>query len=300
MDSPSIQPGVDETNREATTKDVGLKGRLSSMKSSPRRDSTSSITSTGSRSSSSRGPRPAGHVIRDGQIGSFNPVEVRDVPGLGKGLFAAQAIPRYSLLFAEEPLLFAPKGGDRVSNHRVRKFLEALDQLSSRTRAEFLSLYASPTQLEHISDDARARMCNWYTDVKGLSETALDDAMASGITALAAYRTNNVAVLDYDNPDHLEGVIVGGAVYSVFSRINHACHPNAAFFYLGVRSQRLGVRALRDIAAGEQIFVSYLGEKAGREMGLSQRQEGLATWGFECKCDACIKEALAEAAVKET
>ncbi|KAK8127233.1 hypothetical protein PG984_008341 [Apiospora sp. TS-2023a] len=291
MDSPSIQPGVDETNRETTTtpaatpntptKDVGLKGRLSSMKSSPRRDSTSSITSTNSRSGS-RTPRPAGHVIRDGQIGSFNPVEVRDVPGLGKGLFATQAIPRYALLFAEEPLLFAPKGGDRVSNHR------------------FMSLHASSTQVDQISDDARTRMRNWYMDIKGLSGKALDNAMASGITALAAYGTNNVAVLDYDDPEHPEGVIVGGVVYSVFSRINHACRPNAAFFYLGVRSQRLGVRALRDIAAGEQIFASYLGEKAGREMGLYQRQDVLATWGFECKCDACIKEALAETAVKET
>ncbi|KAK8029224.1 hypothetical protein PG991_006280 [Apiospora marii] len=271
------------------------------MKSPTRRDSTSSITSTGSRSSSSRAaPRPAGHVILDGQIGTLNPVEVRDAtPGTGKGLFATQAIPRHALLFAEEPLLFAPRGGDRVSNHRVRQLLEALDRLPPRRRAAFQSLYASPAQLESVSDGDRTRMRNWYMDVKGLTDRALDEAMASGLAALAAYRTNNVAVLDYDDPARPEGVIVGGVVYSVFSRINHACAPNAAFFYLGVRSQRLGVRALRDIAPGEQVFVSYLGEKAGRELTREQRQEGLATWGFECACDACMKEAQAEAAAKE-
>lgn len=307
MESPSIQPGVDETNREANTpitappsttptKDTGLKGRLSSMKTSPRRDSTSSNTSTSSRSG--KAPRP-GHVIRDGQIGTMNPVEVRDTPGTGKGLFATQAIPRHALLFAEEPLLFAPKGGDRVSNHRVRHFVEALDQLPPRRRADFTSLYASPTQLNHINDDSKNRMRNWYAQVKGLSGKELDDAMAAGVAALAAYRTNNVAVLDYENPEYPDGVMLGGVVYSVFSRINHACDPNAAFFYLGVRSQRLGVRALRDIAAGDQIFVSYLGDNARREMTRTQRQEGLKTWGFECGCDACVEESKAEAAAKE-
>ena len=305
MDSPSIKPGVDETNREADTpttassttptKDVGLKGRLSLMKSPARRDSSSSVASARSRSGS-RAPRPAGHVIRDGQIGTLNPVEVRDAPGAGQGLFATQAIPRHALLFAEEPLLFAPRGGDRVGNHRVRKLLEALDQLPPRRRAAFQALYAAPAQADAVSDDARTRMRNWYMDVKGLTGQALDDAMAAGLAALAAYRTNNVAVLDYDDPAHPDGVIVGGVVYSVFSRLNHACDPNAAFFYLGLRSQRLGVRALRDIAAGEQVLVSYLGEKAGREMTRAQRQEGLATWGFECGCDACVKEAQAEAA----
>ncbi|KAK8050861.1 hypothetical protein PG993_002246 [Apiospora rasikravindrae] len=292
MDSPtpSIQPGVDETKRhEALKSPTTPRNRISSMKSPlSRRDSTTSTTSQRSKT-----PRPAGHVIRDGQIGTLNPVET------GKGLFATQPIAKHALLFAEEPLLFAPKGSGRVNNHKVRKFLEALDALPARRRADFMSLSFSPSQLQNVRGEStiQDRMRNWYSQVKGLSDAKLDEAVAEGMHALAIYRTNNVATMDDPaRPDE----VTGGVVYSVFSRINHACDANAAFFYLGVRPQRLGVRALRDIAAGEQVFVSYIGDKACRKMNLAQRQAGLASWGFECRCAACVKEeAKAEEATKK-
>ncbi|KAK7957307.1 uncharacterized protein PG986_006529 [Apiospora aurea] len=266
------------------------RSRVSSMKTSlSRRDSTSS----------SRPPRPAGHVIRDGQIGTLNPVEVRDTPETGKGLFAMQPIAKHALLFAEEPLLFAPKGSDRVNNHKVRKLLEALDQLSARRRADFMALSFAPSALHAVGADSgnQDRMRNWYSQVKGLSGQKLDEAVAEGIHALAIYRTNNVATMDDPaKPDE----VTGGVVYSVFSRINHACDANAAFFYLGVRPQRLGVRAVRDIAAGEQVFVSYIGDKAYKKSTLEQRRADLASWGFQCRCDSCAKEeAAAEEAAKK-
>ncbi|KAK8079389.1 hypothetical protein PG997_007207 [Apiospora hydei] len=285
MDSPtpSIQPGVDGTKSHEVLKSPTTTGtpptprsRVSSMKTSLSR-----------------------HVIRDGQIGTLNPVEVRDTPETGKGLFATQPIARHALLFAEEPLLFAPKGSDRVNNHKVRKFLEALDQLSVRHHADLMDLSFAPAALHAVGADSgnQDRMRNWYSQVKGLSGVKLDEAVAEGIHAFAIYRTNNVATMDDPaKPDE----VTGGVVYSVFSRINHACDANAAFFYLGVRPQRLGVRALRDIAAGEQVFVSYIGDKAYKKMTLEQRRAGLASWGFQCRCDTCAKEeAAAEEAAKK-
>ncbi|KAK8091346.1 hypothetical protein PG994_000851 [Apiospora phragmitis] len=293
--SPSIQPGVNETERgEAKTPSSSkTQSRLSSMKSSPRRrDSTSSTTPQ----SGGRTPRP-GHVIRDGHIGTLCPIEVRDTPGTGQGLFATQAVPRYTLLFAEEPLLFAPRGGGRVGNHKMRKLLEALDQLPAKRRADFQSLYWSPSALQAAGADSdnQDRMRSWYAQLKGLEGAELDEAVAAGLVALTIYRTNNVATMDSEDLDE----ITVGVVYSVFSRINHACDAKAAFFYLGVRSQCLGVRAMRDIAAGEQIFVSYIGDKAAKKMTLEERRDSLASWGFECRCDTCVKEEKAEEMAKK-
>ncbi|KAK8092507.1 SET domain-containing protein [Apiospora kogelbergensis] len=245
MDTPSIQPGVDGASHEAKTPTAsGAATNFLAKKLSAGLSRSNSASSTASQRARRQQPPRPGHVIRDGQIGSFNPVEERDVPGAGRGLFATAAVARHTLLFAEEPLLFAPKGGARIGNHKV----------------------------------------------KHLTGAALDAAVADAVLALAVYGTNNVATLADDDGGDPDGEVTGGAVYPVFSRINHACDANAAFFYLGVRSQRLGVRALRDLAAGEQIFVSYIGETAAQDMTLEERRESLNSWGFECHCGACVRD----------
>ncbi|KAK8869067.1 SET domain-containing protein [Apiospora arundinis] len=305
MDAPSLQPGLDTTSRQAKTPTTPASGVLLTKKLSSSLSRSNSNSSTASQRARRRQPPRPGHVIRDGMIGSFCPVEVRDAPdGTGKGLFATQDVAKYALLFAEEPLLYAPKGGDRVGNHQARKFLEALDQLSPRRCADFMSLYCSPTQLDAVYSDVPSiseRMRNWYAQVKHLSGPALYEAVTAGMRALAIYRTNNVATLaegEIDSDDS-DDSITGGVVYEVFSRINHACDANAAFFFLGVRSHRLGVRALHDIAAGEQLFVSYIGDRSAEEKTLEERRTELEVWGFECGCKACVKEAAEIAKKKE-
>ncbi|KAK8091405.1 Mcg1p [Apiospora kogelbergensis] len=293
MDTPSIQPGVDGASHEAKTPTAsGAATNFLAKKLSAGLSRSNSASSTASQRARRQQPPRPGHVIRDGQIGSFNPVEERDVPGAGRGLFATAAVARHALLFAEEPLLFAPKGGARIGNHKVRQFLEGLERLTPRRRAAFMALHAAPAQraaVDKAPADA-ARMRSWYAQVKHLTGAALDAAVADAVHALAVYGTNNVATLADDDGGDPDGEVTGGAVYPVFSRINHACDANAAFFYLGVRSQRLGVRALRDLAAGEQIFVSYIGETAAQDMTLEERRESLSSWGFECHCGACVKD----------
>ena len=76
----------------------------------------------------------------------------------------------------------------------------------------------------------------------------------------------------------------GGAVYRGFSRLNHACTPNAHGAFNGRLGQQT-MYTLRDIERGEELTVDYLGsvgiQRAERRMRLRQR------FGFDCSCSAC-------------
>jgi len=63
--------------------------------------------------------------------------------------------------------------------------------------------------------------------------------------------------------------------------INHACQPNSWWTFNGCEFQ---LRAVRDIAAGEELSISYIGITASYK----SRQENVTKdWGFECSCLLC-------------
>jgi hypothetical protein len=80
------------------------------------------------------------------------------------------------------------------------------------------------------------------------------------------FYTNAVRIM----PEH-------GGLFAHFSRFNHACAPNAKY---SSNRGRVRIFALRDIAPGEEIFVSYItGQYA---LGRVARQKELHRWGFNC------------------
>lgn len=74
-------------------------------------------------------------------------------------------------------------------------------------------------------------------------------------------------------------------VYEKMSRINHSCYPNARWNWDSTsRVQRL--HAVRDIAQGEEITISY---GFGPSMSYATRQSLIkARYGFDCKCELCV------------
>lgn len=91
---------------------------------------------------------------------------------------------------------------------------------------------------------------------------------------LGIFRTNALPIED-------DGI--DGGVFVEASRINHACDNNSQKHW-NERIKRHTIHAIRDIAVGEEITVTYLGTLRKREM----RQEKLqASFGFRCICDLC-------------
>lgn len=74
----------------------------------------------------------------------------------------------------------------------------------------------------------------------------------------------------------------GTAVYTTYSRLNHSCSPNTYSFYNNLQGVET-LQATRDIAAGEEITVSYTDLLRTR----NQRAASLKKWGFTCACKCC-------------
>ena len=97
---------------------------------------------------------------------------------------------------------------------------------------------------------------------------------------------------------HESGAGGGTAVYAMASLLNHDCAPTAQAS-LHARAE-LRVHALRHIAPGEELTISYLGEAEGSAFATTsgelraaaeQRRAQLARgYGFVCSCARCLQE----------
>ncbi|TRX89189.1 hypothetical protein FHL15_009887 [Xylaria flabelliformis] len=73
------------------------------------------------------------------------------------------------------------------------------------------------------------------------------------------------------------------ALYIVASRFNHSCDPNVWYENELVPGRWVG-RASRNIAQGEELFVSYISNHAPT----AQRQTNTTGWDFNCGCNKCL------------
>jgi len=88
--------------------------------------------------------------------------------------------------------------------------------------------------------------------------------------------------VDYDTP------CLGTALFSVQSGLNHDCDPNAE----PMKGEKditgaCVIVARRDIAAGEEITMSYLDDDSKSR---DERQAALVDYGFICRCARCEEE----------
>lgn len=119
--------------------------------------------------------------------------------------------------------------------------------------------------------------------------TSLSNAHAadsSGPSFAGTFRTNAL-------PCGVDAVECG--IFPTCSRFNHSCIPNANYCWNAKTRQEM-IHAVKDIAVGEQICVSYIDEESTNS-SRAQRQERLQRdFCFECKCGVCSGGAAAVAA----
>ncbi|KAI0354211.1 SET domain-containing protein [Trametes cingulata] len=80
-----------------------------------------------------------------------------------------------------------------------------------------------------------------------------------------------------------------GGLYVLHSHLNHSCAPNVSVRHLDQRTalSRITVLARREIAPGEELFITYVNP----ELPLEQRRRQLMEWGFgKCVCERCVAE----------
>ncbi|EOA86973.1 uncharacterized protein SETTUDRAFT_171272 [Exserohilum turcica Et28A] len=174
-------------------------------------------------------------------------LEVRLVPGKGKGLFTTKSIAKGETILLDPARIIAsslfPRQVSRAQGKTL--FSSAIDRLPGRDREAVAALDQS------------------------LGGTQIEDIV----------KTNAFACKLADG--NVDGAYM--CVFPSVSRINHACQPNAHARFIP-RALSMEVKAKRDIAAGEEINISY-----GRiDLSYDERQELYKDgWNFACTCSLC-------------
>ncbi|KAL1876317.1 hypothetical protein Daus18300_002946 [Diaporthe australafricana] len=203
--------------------------------------------------------------------------------GMGIGLFATMDIPMGTRILAESPLIFLPR-----SETPFLKLCDAVSLIDPKMTG-FADLHCNTRLLNenlpgNIITQIRSENPQSTVDVQ-------NKAFRSLLELYAIYHTNAV-IITKDNKD------TGSGVFLTYSRINHSCIPNAYHMWNASINRQI-VHAGRDISAGQQIFVSYLGD-SGDIMTREQRlKETQLYWGFVCSCKACTQSETTDVARKK-
>jgi len=144
-------------------------------------------------------------------------------------------------------------------------------------REAFLSLMTHQDKIEfnewkYLRDMAQAvLLITPELKEKGVTESEL-------IEHLLRFKCNNFVYHD----TQLFGI--AEAAFPVGSLFNHSCRPNATLYY---HEGRQIVRAMRDIARGEEVTITYtdvMNARTTRQKLLKEKYK------FECRCERCQEE----------
>ncbi|KAK8104414.1 uncharacterized protein PG998_011447 [Apiospora kogelbergensis] len=187
-------------------------------------------------------------------------VEVRKTAEMGLGLFATQDIPRGTRVLSEEPVIHLPDPPYR--RDMIRAFCDKAVQLSQDQIKMLSQLHCNMDVLEEGDRDI---VQQWYnensvTDAEGreLKGKKRQESRKKMLKRFAIFITNSSRQIS-DNMQE------GRGVYYTFSRINHACVPNARYGWNDT------IKRAPSTSAGTW----------------PRRAEELKGWGFECGCQAC-------------
>ncbi|CAG2101969.1 unnamed protein product, partial [Medioppia subpectinata] len=74
---------------------------------------------------------------------------------------------------------------------------------------------------------------------------------------------------------------IGTGLYIQHSLLGHSCQPNSALIGKGLS---IPLRAMRPIAAGEEITISFV----RLDLNRADRQQALKFWSIDCECEKCV------------
>lgn len=177
----------------------------------------------------------------------------------GYGVFATRPIARGTRIIADRILLSI--------DNKDTSVLDAAARLSPEDRHRLLSLSMN--------------------NAKQRSLVYLAAAAWGSFPSLASIsRGRDILNIFYNNNFSLSGTSGKRAVFLTVARLNHSCVPNAqGNLNTALPGNQFTIHALREIADGEEITISYLhDELAIRSARQKRLKEG---YGFDCACEIC-------------
>ncbi|KAK7946933.1 uncharacterized protein PG986_011254 [Apiospora aurea] len=213
-------------------------------------------------------------------------VEVRDSPGRGKGLFTTQAVAAGNILLCEKASGYScykvqdntapstPTYMD-INKSLVGVSTDVLTHLVQRLRhnpesvAEFSTLYSG----EYKTGPEQFNVP---------PESMVDGQLLVDVFHVAKVLALNGMKAPKTSKDEFfkGGEKISCGLWPKASFLNHSCLPNCRCSFIG---DMLILRATRDLPAGSELEISYLGDPTA-PLG---REKLMRIWGFACRCALC-------------
>ena len=154
---------------------------------------------------------------------------------------------------------------------------------AARATLDALLPLALEAQERRDAEDLAAGRPRWGGD-----EKAEDDASSrSDDTGEIRIDETSDAEDLYDVSRRLFPMFTGQALFPLLCLVNHSCEPSATTRYSSWKGRTMvRVEALRDVAEGEELCVSYIDETEP----VAERANALAAYGFACACPRCVSQ----------
>jgi hypothetical protein len=189
--------------------------------------------------------------------------KIRPSAGKGLGIFATASILRGHRIIREKPLMTAPLLPDVLSSWGIH---DRFSRLDTADQERYLQLHASQAITDLV-----------LPSIPRILPPSFRDHTAR---VVSIFRTNAFRLQYVTDGGEIEDGTEG--VFSIASRINHSCCPNAGYTW-NSNLDSVTIHAIKDIAVGEEITISYVLPT----MDLFQRWSALDGYGFVCHCPAC-------------
>lgn len=192
---------------------------------------------------------------------------------MGCGLFAVKDMPAGTRILSETPLITVPgTQKERTLAEKVAALCKEVLKVDINTHYILLKFSKG---LEYDQQTSEA-VQNYFK--QSMPEHVLSWSVASFSKIISFYQKHAVG---------LPGQDASGFFYR-YGVINHSCSPNAQAYYDPVK-ERHQVQLVRDVKAGDQIFVSYI---SGTDFPRERRHAEILLKGhqFVCDCALCTSQ----------
>ncbi|KAF4999582.1 hypothetical protein FGRMN_2330 [Fusarium graminum] len=224
-----------------------------------------------------------------------SPVEIRDSPGRGRGLFTTKAVSAGDLLLCEKAFSYSFIDDTRLTDEATWMVNLTTKQITAGASA---NLWPQVVQKLYHDPNALALFQELYHgDYKKAAVSECDGAPVVDAFLVEKILSLNSFGCPRISRDFFERHVFSGkneyttrerpwftiaGVWLMASRINHSCIGNCQRSFIGDMQI---VRAAQDIPADTELVFSY--RATTHSESLQDYQKKLERWDFVCSCELC-------------
>ncbi|KAM0189022.1 hypothetical protein ACHAPI_010291 [Fusarium lateritium] len=224
-----------------------------------------------------------------------SPVEIRDSPGRGRGLFTTKSVSAGDLLLCEKAFSYCFIDETRLED--VGTFMVNLTT-KRVTAGASADLWPQVVHKLHHDPESLTVFQELFhgdykkTTVSGCDGSPIVDAfLVEKILSLNSFgspRTsrdfckNNIWSGKKTAATRVNPLFTSAGIWLIAARINHSCIGNCQRSFIGDMQI---IRAAQDMPAGTELLFPYRPSSASESYQTVQKD--LAKWGFVCTCELC-------------